>query len=98
LLDRTTLNRNLKPLEREGLLHTGPGEDQRTRNVKLTSRGTKILQQALPLWLQAQSGVVDILDRRFQRLADDLRQLEKLEIQGLSKNTADQTKRSPSMY
>ena len=80
LLNRTTLNRNLKPLERQGLVHTSSGKDQRTRVLKLTQEGRSILQQALPLWLNAQSGVVDTLGRRIQRLAEDLNQLENLEI------------------
>ena len=79
LLNRTTLNRNLKPLERQGLIRTKPGEDQRTRILQLTQEGRSILQQALPLWLEAQSGVVDTLGIRIQRLAEDLSQLEKLE-------------------
>lgn len=80
LLNRTTLNRNLKPLERQGLVRTSPGKDQRTRVLKLTQEGTDILQRALPMWLEAQSGVVETLGIRMQRLAEDLHVLEKLEI------------------
>jgi DNA-binding MarR family transcriptional regulator len=80
LLNRTTLNRNLKPLERQGLVRTSPGKDQRTRVLKLTHEGKSILQRALPLWLEAQSGVVETLGMRIQRLTEDLNQLEKLEI------------------
>jgi DNA-binding MarR family transcriptional regulator len=79
LLNRTTLNRNLKPLERQGLVRTSPGKDQRTRVLKLTQEGRSILQSALPLWLEAQTGVVETMGRRMQRLAEDLSQLEKLE-------------------
>jgi DNA-binding MarR family transcriptional regulator len=79
LLNRTTLNRNLKPLERQGLIRTSPGEDHRTRILQLTREGRSILQQALPLWLEAQSGVVETLGIRIQRLSEDLSQLEKLE-------------------
>ena len=79
LLNRTTLNRNLKPLERQGLVRTGPGEDQRTRVLKLTQEGRRILLRALPLWVEAQSGVVDSLGIRIQRLTKDLGQLEELE-------------------
>jgi len=78
-LDRTTLNRNLKPLERNGLIRSGSGKDPRTRTLELTREGTKILQNALPYWLEAQSGVMETLDRRIMRLMDDLRELEKLE-------------------
>ena len=81
LLNRTTLNRNLKPLERQGLVRTHPGKDQRTRVLKLTQEGTGILKRALPSWLEAQSGVVKSLGMRMQRLTEDLNELEKLEIQ-----------------
>jgi DNA-binding MarR family transcriptional regulator len=77
-LDRTTLNRNLKPLERQGLIRSGSGKDPRTRTLKLTEEGIKILQNALPYWLEAQSGVMETVDRRIKRLMDDLGELEKL--------------------
>jgi len=78
LLDRTTLNRNLKPLEREGLIRSGHGKDLRTRTLDLTPQGVEVLQLALPLWLEAQSAIVDIMGGRIQRLGDDLTALEKL--------------------
>ena len=77
-LDRTTLNRNLKPLERKGLIRSGSGKDPRTRTLKLTNEGTTILQNALPYWLEAQSGVMETVDHRIKRLMDDLSELEKL--------------------
>jgi DNA-binding MarR family transcriptional regulator len=77
-LDRTTLNRNLKPLEGKGLIRSGSGKDPRTRTLQLTKEGTKLLQSALPLWLDAQSGVMEVLDNRIKRLMDDLGELEKL--------------------
>lgn len=77
-LDRTTLNRNLKPLERNGLIRSGSGKDPRTRTLELTNEGTKILQNALPYWMEAQSGVMETLDHRIMRLMDDLSELEKL--------------------
>ena len=80
LLNRTTLNRNLKPLERQGLVRTNHGKDQRTRVLELTREGRSILLRALPLWVEAQSGVVETLGIRIQRLTEDLNELEKLEI------------------
>jgi len=77
-MDRTTLNRNLKPLEGKGLIRSGSGKDPRTRTLQLTKEGTKLLQSALPLWLDAQSGVMEVLDNRIKRLMDDLGELEKL--------------------
>ena len=78
-LDRTTLNRNLKPLERRQLIRSSSGDDKRTRTLELTPKGADTLQLALPLWLEAQSGVVEVLGRRIKRLTEDLGELEKLE-------------------
>jgi DNA-binding MarR family transcriptional regulator len=63
-MDRTTLTRNLKPLEREGWLKSEPGQDQRTRVVSLTTDGEAALAKALPLWKQAQRGVEETLGQQ----------------------------------
>jgi DNA-binding MarR family transcriptional regulator len=56
VLDRTTLTRNLKPLERDKFLATGPSEhDQRERLIALTPAGRDKLAEALPHWTQAQA-------------------------------------------
>lgn len=57
-LDRTTLTRNLKLLEDRQLIMLAPGEDQRTRVIRLTEHGEEALQTALPLWEKAQRQVV----------------------------------------
>jgi len=58
VMDRTTLTRNLKPLERQGFITIEPGADQRTRVIQLTVQGRLVLATALPLWEQAQTEVV----------------------------------------
>ncbi len=68
VMDRTTLTRNLKPLEREGWLKSEPGQDQRTRVISLTANGEAALAKALPLWKQAQSMVEETLGQ--QRWSD----------------------------
>ncbi len=55
VMDRTTLARNLKPLERRGLIAITPGPDRRVRLARLTSEGQSVLSQALPLWQAAQA-------------------------------------------
>jgi DNA-binding MarR family transcriptional regulator len=60
-MDRTTLSRNLKPLVRSGLLEVRPGEDGRTRLVRLTPAGEHALEEAYPLWQQAQQEMVGVL-------------------------------------
>ena len=60
-MDRTTLTRNLKPLEREGLIQIQPGQDQRTRVISLTAQGQATLAAAFPLWEHAQADIVEKL-------------------------------------
>ncbi len=56
-MDRTSLGRNLKPLERNGYVHIKPGTDRRERVVALTPAGHKALVVALPAWQKAQDEV-----------------------------------------
>ena len=58
VMDRTTLTRNLGPLEKRGLVEAAAGADRRTREIRLTARGREALAKALPLWRRAQSRVV----------------------------------------
>ena len=60
-MDRTTLTRNLGPLSKQGWARVEVGEDHRMRVVTLTQEGKRVLAQALPLWQQAQSQVLDRL-------------------------------------
>ena len=48
VMDRTTLTRNLRPLEKVHLIEIAPGEDRRTREVRLTAKGGKALAKGLP--------------------------------------------------
>lgn len=75
-LDRTTLTRNLAPLEREGLVASLPSPDRRVRTVALTARGREALERALPRWEGAQRSVVAALgERRWKDLMSALRSL-----------------------
>ncbi len=81
VMDRTTLTRNLKPLETRRLVKIVPGEDRRTRNLTLTDKGRKTLEKALPFWRQAQSEVIERLT--LTRWKDLLKQLDRtVEILG----------------
>jgi DNA-binding MarR family transcriptional regulator len=55
VMDRTTLGRGIRPLERDGLIEIGDGPDGRTKALKLTAAGRKKLAQALPRWQAAQT-------------------------------------------
>ena len=64
VMDRTTLARNLKPLESQGLLTIEAGTDRRRHLVRLTERGRQALARALPSWEQAQHQVVTYLGHK----------------------------------
>jgi len=53
-MDRSTLTRNLAPLEREGLIRVGNEGWRRSRTIEITKKGRSRLREALPLWEQAQ--------------------------------------------
>jgi DNA-binding MarR family transcriptional regulator len=54
VMDRTTLGRAIRPLERDKLLGVGPGADGRTRSLKLTAAGERKLKAAQAKWREAQ--------------------------------------------
>jgi DNA-binding MarR family transcriptional regulator len=61
-MDRTTLTRNLKPLESGGLVRVARApDDARTRVVLLSRAGERMIVSALPLWERAQKKVRDLL-------------------------------------
>ena len=62
-MDHSTLTRNLAPLVRKQLVETVPGEDRRTRAVRLTAGGETAFRTALPFWKSAQAGMVEGLGR-----------------------------------
>ena len=72
-LDRTTLTANLKPLERRGLVTTGPdADDRRSRRLKLTAEGRSLLAEAVPLWCRAQEEADRLLAFGGDRLRREL--------------------------
>jgi DNA-binding MarR family transcriptional regulator len=74
-LERTTLTRNLSVLEREGLIRT-INLDGRTRNVLIASTGKARLNEALPLWSQAQEKMRQKFGpQKWEMLQDDLAML-----------------------
>ena len=58
-LDRSTLGRNLRVLEGEGLVQLVEGDDLRNRLVQLTAAGEARLAAALPAWEAAQQRLMD---------------------------------------
>ena len=61
-LEISTLTRNLRALEKEGLVEIGRSHtDRRVRVVRLSEAGRKRLADALPLWKKAHGEIVAAL-------------------------------------
>ena len=59
--DRTTLSRNLEPIEKSGLIKIQQGYDKRTRLVELTDEGQRKLSEAYPIWKKTQEEIKESL-------------------------------------
>jgi DNA-binding MarR family transcriptional regulator len=76
-LEQSTLSRNLRTLEGQGLIEIAVVEsDLRRRAVWLTETGARRLEAAIPLWRKAQARLAKTLSpdlsRRFADLAEVL--------------------------
>jgi DNA-binding MarR family transcriptional regulator len=74
-MERTTLVRNLRPLERDGLVElSGTGRGGRV-TLAITASGRKALARMMPAWRAAQDEVVGTLGkRRWSAIINDLEQ------------------------
>jgi len=60
VMDRTTLGRNVLPLERDGLIRIeASAADRRAKELHLTKAGEKRLQSGRETWTQAQARFED---------------------------------------
>ena len=60
VMDRTTLGRNILPLQRDGLIEIGAGRsDRRSKQLRLTTAGTARFRQASKAWQAAQAHFED---------------------------------------
>ena len=57
--ERSTLGRNLKVLEKLGLVTVKVGEDARTRTIHISRKGKNAFKRALPLWYGVQSQLLE---------------------------------------
>jgi DNA-binding MarR family transcriptional regulator len=56
VMDRTTLGRNILPLQRDGLIAVGPGKtDRRSKELRLTRAGQERFAAAQKSWTKAQA-------------------------------------------
>lgn len=64
-LDRSTIGRNVKLLQRRGFVAVKPGNDQREATVVLAEAGESALRDGLPLWNEAQSKIETSMGPQF---------------------------------
>jgi len=53
-MDRTTINRNLKPLVRDGFVYVNDSDDKREKRVTITKEGEEIYKVGYTEWQKAQ--------------------------------------------
>lgn len=68
-MERTTLTRNLTPLQKDGLISIQSGKG-RTREISLTPKGHKRIEQAKPLWKNAQDQIEKLLGKEKAKSLD----------------------------
>jgi len=72
-VDRTTLVRNLRPLQREGLVQINGGGRGRLVELTITAKGRKQIEKLTPAWKSAQSAAVKTLgEKRWSAILSDL--------------------------
>ena len=72
-LERTTLVRNLQPLQRDGLVTADGGGRGRRVELAITAKGRKQVEKFMPAWRAAQSAVVKTLgEKRWSAILSDL--------------------------
>jgi DNA-binding MarR family transcriptional regulator len=72
-MERTTLLRNLRPLQRDGLVRAKGGGRGGHVELEITEKGRTALAKLFPAWLSAQDKVVAILGKeRWSSIIRDL--------------------------
>lgn len=74
-LDRSTMGRNVRVVEKDGLVTIGKGKDQREAVVSLTDQGQAVLSMAEPLWSKSQDELTGRLGPERMELLDELERL-----------------------
>jgi DNA-binding MarR family transcriptional regulator len=71
--DRTTLVRNLRPLQRDGLVRAVGGGRGNRVELTITPEGRKLIEKLAPAWKSAQSAAVKTLgEKRWSAILCDL--------------------------
>ena len=75
-MERTTLLRNLRPLQRDGLVRAKGGGRGGRVELEITAKGRAAVAKTLPAWRAAQAKVVATLGaERWSRIISDLEEM-----------------------
>lgn len=78
-LDRTTLVRNLKPLEQAGLIRITTSSASQANQLCITDAGIQALDVALPYWQEAQRSTKELFtEEEFQVFRGALQKIESI--------------------
>jgi DNA-binding MarR family transcriptional regulator len=69
-LDTSTLSRNVKPLQAHGWLEVVPDQDARAQPFRLTPKGKRLIEKAVPAWEEAQRRATELLGEEGVALLD----------------------------
>ena len=73
-MERTTLVRNLRPLQRDGLARASGGGHGNLVELSITNKGRKLIEKLRPAWKSSQSAAVKTLgERRWSAILSDLK-------------------------
>lgn len=61
-MDKSTLSRNIQRMQRQGWVRAVKIEDARSHRLEVTGTGLGLIEQALPMWQQAQARARVVLD------------------------------------
>ncbi len=72
-MDRTTLVRNLRPLQRDGFVKAVGGGRGNRVELTITAKGRKQIEKLAPAWKSAQNAIVKTLgEKRWSAILSDL--------------------------
>lgn len=78
-LERTTLVRNLKPLEKNGLISITAEKTSQAYRVQITESGLQSLEAAGPYWNKAQQCIKELLtDEELRIFLEALQKIESI--------------------
>ncbi len=69
-MDTSTLSRNVKPLQAHGWLEVVTEQDARAQPFRLTPKGKRLIEKAIPAWEEAQQRAAELLGEEGVTLLD----------------------------